>query len=363
MSGTWGKNIRYSIFGESHGEGLGIIIDGLPPGIALDMDEINFEMNRRRPGNNPFGTPRNEKDEFRILSGYFENKTTGAPFCIFIQNNNQKSKDYEATKNILRPSHADLTAFIKYKGFHDFRGGGHFSGRLTAPLVFAGAVAKQLLKTKNIFIGAHISQIGGVFDSEFDKVGIGEEILQTLKKKEFPVLDEKKASEMKKLILSVKEGKDSVGGTVETAIINLPAGIGNPFFDSVESSLAHLLFSIPAVKGVEFGAGFKIASMNGSKANDELYMDDDKIKSYTNNNGGILGGISNGMPVIFKVAFKPTPSIGKTQRTIDYRTKENEKIEINGRHDPCIVPRALVVVEAVAAMGILDLMLAGDSLQ
>jgi len=357
MSGTWGKNIHYSIFGESHGEGLGIVIDGLPSGFKLDLEEIMFEMNRRRPGKSSVETPRKEADEFQILSGYFQDKTTGAPLCIIIRNQNKQSKDYEEIKNTMRPGHADFTAFMKYKGFHDYRGGGHFSGRLTAPIVFAGAVTKQILKTKGILIGSHIYQIGRVFDRSFDKVEVSEEVLQMLVRKEFPLLDESRASEMKDLILSAKEERDSVGGVVEAAIINLPAGLGNPFFDSVESCLSHLLFSIPAVKGLEFGSGFEMASMRGSEANDPFYVDKDVVKTSTNHNGGILGGITNGMPLIFRAVFKPTPSIGNPQNTIDISRKVDKEIKIEGRHDPCIVPRAVPVVEAMAAMGILDLLL------
>ncbi len=357
MNGVWGKNIRYSIFGESHGEGLGIVIDGLPPGIELNLEEINREMQRRRPGKTSVETPRKESDAYKIVSGYFQNKTTGAPLCIFIQNQDQHSKDYEAIKDRVRPGHADYTAHVKYKGFHDYRGGGHFSGRLTAPIVFAGAVAKQLLKEKGILVGSHIYQIGNVFDKAFDRVNVDESIIQSLHLKEFSVIDVTRGSEMKDVILRVKAEEDSIGGSIETAIINLPAGLGNPFFDSLESNLAHLLFSIPAVKGVEFGEGFQMASMKGSEANDGFYMENHRIKTYTNHNGGILGGISNGMPLVFKVAFKPTPSIGKTQKTIDISRKKDIQISTEGRHDPCIVPRAVPVVEAMAAMGILEFLL------
>ncbi len=354
MSGVWGKNIKYSIFGESHGEGLGIVIDGLPSGVKLDLEKINREMSRRRPGKTALETPRKELDEFKILSGYFKNKTTGAPLCIFIQNKNQHSKDYESIKNKIRPGHADYTAHVKYNSFHDYRGGGHFSGRLTAPIVFAGAVAKQLLKEKGIVIGAHISQIGNICDTPLDKVNIDENTLRALSEKEFPVLDAKKGEDMKNLILKASSQGDSIGGMVETAIVNLPIGLGNPFFDSLESNLAHLLFSIPAVKAVEFGAGFQMGYMSGSEANDQFYMDNNIAKTYTNNNGGILGGISNGMPLVFKVGFKPTPSISKVQKTIDFATKEDVEITTKGRHDPCIVARAVPVVEAMAAMGILE---------
>ncbi|TDT51373.1 chorismate synthase [Fonticella tunisiensis] len=356
MSGVWGQRIKFSIFGESHGKAIGITIDGLPPGINLDLEEIEFEMGRRAPGKNEFSTPRKEKDSFEILSGYFNDHTTGAPLCAVIWNGDQHSKDYEQLKNVLRPGHADYTGYVKYAGFNDYRGGGHFSGRLTAPLVFAGAVAKQILAKREIFIGSHIYHIGGIYDVPFDKVRIEPQLLRELRRNSFPVLDEKKGQEMKNLILETKKELDSIGGVIEAAAVNLPAGLGSPFFDSVESNLAHLLFSIPAVKGVEFGTGFEIAKMKGSQANDEYYIENGKVKTFTNHNGGILGGITSGMPLIFRAAFKPTASIGKIQKTIDISKKESTQLQVKGRHDPCIVQRAIPVVEAVTAMAILDLL-------
>jgi len=355
MSGVWGNKIKLSIFGESHGKAIGINIDGLEPGIELDLDYINREMERRAPGKNKLSTPRKEEDSFQILSGYFNGRTTGTPLCAVIYNTNQHSKDYEKTKNLMRPSHGDFTGYIKYGGFNDYRGGGHFSGRITAPLVFAGAICKQILERKGIIIGSHIKSIEKLEDKSFNMVKIDAEKLKTLREVSFPVLDESIGSKMEETIIKAREKKDSVGGIIETAVINLPVGIGDPFFDSVESTLAQLLFSVPGVKGVEFGAGFDIAKMKGSEANDEYYTDGDKIKTFSNNNGGILGGITNGMPLVFRVAMKPTPSITKSQRTVDIETRENTKIEIEGRHDPCIVPRALPVVEAVAAIAVLDL--------
>ncbi|QGU93984.1 chorismate synthase [Clostridium bovifaecis] len=357
MSGVWGNKIKYSIFGESHGKSIGIIIDGLPSGIDLDLEEIDREMRRRAPGKNKLTTARNEKDEFEIQSGYFNGKTTGTPLCIMIKNSDQHSRDYEKTKNLLRPAHADYTGFIKYSGFNDYRGGGHFSGRLTAPIVFAGAVAKQILREKGIIIGSHIKSIGSIEEDYFDDINIKEELLNRLANKEFPTMDEEKALKMKDEILKCKEKMDSIGGVVEGAILNLPPGIGSPFFNSVESTISSLLFSIPAVKGVEFGAGFNISKMKGSEANDEFYIEDGNIKTYTNNNGGILGGITNGMPIVFRVAFKPTPSIAKEQKTVELVSKENTTIKIQGRHDPCIVQRAVPIVEAAAAIGILELVL------
>lgn len=357
MSGVWGNKIKLSIFGESHGKAIGINIDGLPAGIELDMDYINKEMERRAPGKSELSTPRVEQDNFDILSGFFNGRTTGTPLCAVIYNTNQHSKDYEKTKNLMRPSHGDFTGYVKYKGYNDYRGGGHFSGRITAPLVFAGAVCRQILRDRGIIIGSHIKSIGKIQDEYFDGTNIDSEIIKALNTSSFPVLDKNVGEVMKKTIVEARNEQDSVGGIIETAVINLPVGLGDPFFDSVESTLSHLLFSIPAVKGVEFGAGFPITEMKGSEANDGYYIEGDSIKTYSNNNGGINGGITNGMPLILRVGIKPTPSIGKTQKTIDISKKENAAIEIKGRHDPCIVPRALPVVEAAAAIGILNLLL------
>jgi chorismate synthase len=355
MSGVWGKNVKYSIFGESHGKAIGVTIDGLPPGIKLDLEYIQSEMERRAPGRNELSTPRKEADRFEIVSGYFNGHTTGTPLCALIWNSDLRSKDYDELKNVMRPGHADYSGNVKYLGYNDFRGSGHFSGRITAGLVFAGAVAKQILKEKGIIIGSHLYSIGNIYDTPFDKAKVNSEIITELLEKRFPVIDEEKSNKMKNVILKAKEESDSVGGIIEAAVLNLTTGVGSPFFDSLESTLAHLLFSIPAVKGVEFGSGFSISEMRGSEANDELYIEDDKIKTFTNNNGGILGGISNGMPVIFRVVVKPTSSIGKKQRTVDISKNENTELEVVGRHDPCIVPRAIPVVEAAAAMAILDL--------
>lgn len=354
MSGQWGKKVKYSIFGESHGRGIGITIDGLPPGIKLDMDFISNEMQRRAPGRDEFSTKRSEGDKVEILSGYFNGYTTGTPLCGVIFNENQNSLDYDKLKNLARPGHADFTGKIKYLGFNDYRGGGHFSGRITAPLVFAGAVAKQILFQKGIQIGSHILSIGNVFDSYFDGVNIKNKLIIDVLKKDFPVIDDAKGEEMKNIIIKAKEEMDSVGGIIEAVILNLPCGLGEPFFDSIESNLAQLLFSVPAVKGVEFGSGFEITKVRGSKANDILYNENGSVKAKTNNNGGINGGISNGMPIVFRVAMKPTPSIARPQNTIDMNTCENSEVTVTGRHDPCLVLRALPVIEACAAMSILD---------
>ena len=321
---TWGHNIRLSIFGESHGAAVGITIDGLPPGLPLDFDFINAEMARRAPGRSELATARLESDEVEILSGIFEGKATGTPLCAVIGNNNTRSGDYEPS--LLRPGHADYAGLVKYRGFSDYRGGGHFSGRLTAPLVFAGAVAKLALVRFGVKIEANILKIAGEADE----------------------------NAMRQAVLNAKEAGDSVGGVIECVAENVPAGLGEPFFGSVESELAALLFSIPAVKGVEFGDGFAMADMAGSEANDAFYMDGALIKTRTNHNGGINGGITNGMPIVFRVAVKPTPSIALEQNTVNAAAVQNAKIKVSGRHDPCIVYRALPVVEAVGALVLLD---------
>lgn len=354
MSGTWGRNIKYTIFGESHGEGVGVVIDNLPPGIELDISKIRVDMARRRPGNSSIATSRNELDEFEILSGYFNNRTTGSPLCAFIKNTNQTSSDYEKTKNIIRPSHADYSAFIKYKGFSDYRGGGHFSGRLTAAIVFAGSISKQILLTHNINILSHIYKIGSLCDISFMNKNLVTDDYLSLSDSHFPTIDSTVGAAMQREIFEVKINGDSIGGAVETAVLNLPPGLGSPFFDSLESTISHLVFSIPGVKGIEFGDGFELAEMKGSDANDQFYIADNKISTITNHNGGILGGISTGMPLVFKTAFKPTPSISIEQKTVDMSKMENTVIKTEGRHDPCIVPRALPVVEAATAMALLD---------
>ena len=356
MSGMWGSKIKLSIFGESHGNAIGITIDGLPAGFSIDMDKIMMEMSRRAPGKSSLSTPRKESDIPEILSGYFEGKTTGTPLCAIIRNSNTKSKDYSKLKDVMRPGHADYTGAIRYKGFNDYRGGGHFSGRITAPLVFAGAICKQILEVKGIIVSAHINSIGKIKDCSFLESDISDELLNSFKEKELPLINTKLEDEMRQEILSARSSGDSIGGTIECAILGVSPGIGDPFFDSVESTLAHLMFSVPAVKGIEFGKGFDISKMRGSEVNDEYYLENGNIKTKTNNNGGILGGITNGMPIIFNVAIKPTASIFKEQNTVNIVTMEETTLCIEGRHDPCIVQRALPVIEAVAAIGITELM-------
>lgn len=356
MSGMWGNNLKISIFGESHGVGIGLTIDGLPSGFPIDLERINCEMERRAPGRNNLSTARKEGDKIEILSGIFEGKTTGTPLCGMIRNSDKRSKDYSKLKNLMRPGHADYTGNIRYDGFNDYRGGGHFSGRITAPLVFGGAICKQILESYGIKIVSHIKSIGSIEDESFNPVNVSDTLIEELPKMELPLINKALDNDIRNEILSAKSEGDSVGGIIECAIVNIDAGIGNPFFDSVESTLAHLLFSVPAVKGVEFGEGFNITKLRGSEANDEFYYDGDKVKTRSNNNGGILGGITNGMPVIFRVAIKPTASILKKQNTINIDEKRNEELNIEGRHDPCIVQRAVPVIESVAAIGILELL-------
>lgn len=359
MSGMWGNKLKVSIFGESHGNAVGITIDGLPSGVQLDLDFIKGEIKRRAPGQDDLSTPRKEADEFEILSGFFNGKTTGTPICAIIRNTNTQSGDYKNLKAAMRPGHSDYTGFVKYNGFNDYRGGGHFSARITAPLTFAGAIAKQILRDRGIIVGAHINSIRNISDDSFDRLNINGELLKAVASKRFPVINDETGKLMKEEILSAKNDDNSVGGTIEVAVVNIPAGLGSPFFDSVESRISHMMFSVPAVKGIEFGEGFNITTLRGSEANDEMYIEDGVIKNYSNNNGGILGGITSGIPLIFKLALKPTSSIGKKQRTVDVETMTNTIVEVKGRHDPCIVHRAVPVIEAATSIVILDMLLGG----
>lgn len=353
MSSTWKNNIEITIFGESHGKAIGVVLGNLPSGIKIDMDEVAKEMKRRAPGQNKMSTARKEADNVEIMSGLQDNITTGAPLCGMIYNSDQHSKDYSLLKEKMRPGHSDYPAFVKYKGFNDVRGGGHFSGRITAPIVFAGAIAKQILAKKGIYIGVHILSIKDKYDEYFD-MRLSKDTLNYLAGQKYPVLNQDIYEPFIEIIDNARMNQDSVGGKIECAVIGLEPGLGEPFFDSIESHLSSLLFSIPAVKSVSFGND-KISEMYGSEANDCYYYDGDKIKTKTNNNGGITGGISNGMPIVFNVGIKPTPSISKCQETIDIKNHLNTTLEVHGRHDPCIVFRAVVVVEAIAALTILDL--------
>ena len=352
MKNTLGQNVAITLFGESHGEAIGAVVDGLAAGIKVDDEFIKSQLSLRRPVGS-ISTPRVEADEFKILSGVFNGYTTGTPICIVIPNENTKSMDYSEIRSKARPSHADYTAFAKYHGFEDFRGGGHFSGRITAGIVAAGAIAISALKNKGIYIGTHISRCAGI-----DDVGFGdyEKDIKSLSDMQFAVLDSSKAEQMQAEILKAKADGDSVGGVLETAVIGMPEGVGEPWFDSIESLLSHALFSIPAVKGVEFGAGFSIADMRGSSANDEMRIENGKVVTKTNNNGGINGGITNGMPITFRCAVKPTPTIGKTQETVDFIKNENTELLAGGRHDPSIIHRARVVVDSITALVLIDIL-------
>lgn len=357
MKNTIGNHISCTIFGESHGDVIGIVMDGLPAGITIDIEHLQAQMEKRK-AKGRISTQRHEDDSVHITSGYFEGKTTGTPLTILIENKAQHSQDYTKTKNRLRPSHADYTADEKYLGFQDYRGGGHFSGRITAPLVAAGAIALQILKTYGILIGTHMENCHGIQDDAFTQdIKKLETQIKQMSTQDFPVLNEEKGKQMREEIENAALQGDSVGGILESAIIHLPTGIGEPFFDSVESVLAHYLYSVPAVKGVSFGLGFQNAFLYGSEANDPIMMSEQGITTKTNHNAGINGGITNGMPVIIHTCIKPTPSIYKEQETVDKKTKKSVTLQIQGRHDPAILHRASVVVDSVLALGILDLMI------
>lgn len=355
MKSNFGDCFQISLFGESHSAAIGIVINGLAAGIKLDMEKIEHELSKRR-AKGKISTARREGDKPVFISGLFKGFTTGTPLCAVIENLSQKSGDYEKQKDLLRPSHADFTAYEKYGGFQDYRGGGHFSGRLTAPLVLAGAIAKQLLERKGIKIGTHIKKLHHICDIPFssEAAAISKQI-EYLDIADYPAIDKDIAQQMTAFTEQTAKEGDSIGGVLETAVIGMPAGIGEPFFNSVESKLSSLLFSVPAVKGVEFGLGFDFAELYGSQANDSLVTDGEKITTKTNNNGGINGGISNGMPILIKTAVKPTPSIFKEQETVNIAAMENTKMRLEGRHDPAVIHRARVVADAVTAIGLVDL--------
>ncbi len=350
-------NLSVSIFGESHGNGIGVVIDGLPGGCEIDFDRILDFMARRAPKKDGISTRRNEKDFPEIMSGYLNGKTTGTPLCAVIKNTDQHSKDYGNIETVARPGHADYTGSVRYNNANDIRGGGHFSGRITAPLVFAGAVCGQILEQKGIYSGAHILSIGNIYDNKFDGVNVTKEDLEAVKTKDFPLINSAVEHEMKDKVKAASDKLDSIGGRIECAVTGLPAGIGSPMFDGLENRISQAVFGVPAVKGIEFGVGFDFADMCGSEANDCFTTDGKTIKTVTNNNGGILGGISSGMPVIFTAAIKPTPSIAQPQQTVDYVKMENTVLEIKGRHDACIVPRAVPVIEAAANIAVLSFLI------
>lgn len=350
MKNTFGQSISLTVFGESHGAGVGVVLDGLCSGLDVNDASIRTALSRRAPSTST-DTARRERDAYQILSGVFNGKTTGTPICIFIPNENTDSKAYEY--GIARPSHADYAAFCKYGGYEDYRGGGHFSGRVTAGIVATGAILKDALKWLGISIGTHILECANVRDNEFND--IQNEVL-SLDCAKFPVLNEDKAKEMIACVEQAKANLDSVGGITQTAIVGLPAGVGEPMFDSVEGMLSHAMFAIGAVKGIEFGKGFELGKMLGSSANDAFVIEDGKVKTSTNNNGGINGGITNGMPVLFNLAIKPTPSIAKKQNTVDFVNGKQTEIEIVGRHDPAIVRRICPVIDSVSALVVCDLL-------
>ena len=359
MSSEFGNLVRVSVFGQSHGRAIGVVVDGLPAGEAVDREELQRFLDRRRPGGSPLSTARRETDVPEFLSGLEDGRTCGAPLCAVIQNADQHSKDYGGLQDKPRPGHADYTAWAKWGGQADMRGGGHFSGRLTAPLCVAGGIAKQILARRGVFVGAHLAAVAGIPDQPFPlrpTAALFEEIAA----KPFPVLDEAAGERMRSAILEAKNGLDSVGGVIECAATGLPAGLGEPMFGGVENRLAAALFGIPAVKGVEFGEGFRAAGLRGSENNDPFTVEDGQIRAESNRAGGILGGITTGMPLVLRAAVKPTPSIGRPQKTVRLSAMEDTDLTIHGRHDPCVAHRAVPVVEAVAAAVLLDMLLEGN---
>ncbi len=357
MSVFRGKKISVSVFGQSHSEAIGVTVDGLPAGIIIDGEKVAAFMSRRAPSASSFSTARKEPDLPVFVSGVKDGMTTGAALTALIYNKDQRSRDYDALYNTPRPGHADYTARIKYGGMEDHRGGGAFSGRMTAPICIAGAVADSFLRERGIVTGSHILSVGDTSDEAFDPVNITPDELDSVTSKKFSVIDDEAGEKMLGLIARTRADGDSVGGVIECAAVGVPVGLGGELFDGLEAKLAQLVFSVPAVKGFEIGSGFSASLKNGSENNDEFYYDGDRVKTITNNAGGILGGISSGMPIVFRVAVKPTPSIGKQQKTVDLAACRNTEINIGGRHDACIVPRVLPVIEACLMLAILDEMI------
>jgi len=355
MSSSLGNRLRVQLFGQSHSRGLGVVMDGLPAGEEIDLGQVNEFLRQRMGGRNPYSTKRAEPDVPEILGGLVGNKTCGAPLCAVFENTNTRGSDYEELRSVPRPSHADYTAFVKHSGHNDVSGGGHFSGRLTLPLCFAGAVCRQLLERRGVTVDAHVYSIGDVLDEPFGELSDGGPSVSH----DFPTVSKDAGEKMVRAIEAAAAEGDSLGGVVECGVWGLPAGLGEPIFDNIESRLAYGLFAIPAVKGVEFGAGFGAAAMRGSRYNDPFCMDRGRVRTKTNNCGGILGGISNGMPVLLKAAFKPTPSISVPQESVDLVTGQNVTLNVKGRHDPCIVPRAVPCVIATTAIIIFDIVLEG----
>lgn len=349
-----GNKISVSVFGQSHSEAIGCVIDGLPAGVKLNSFAIDAFMQRRAPGQNKYSTTRKEADKPVILSGIVDNTTCGAPLAMIINNTNTRSEDYKNLRDLPRPGHSDFAASVKHNTFNDISGGGHFSGRLTAPICFAGAVCMQILKEKGVEIKAHIQSIADVCDDSFNPVAITAE---NIAEKDFPVINNAAGEKMKAVIESARLSADSVGGIIECAVTGVEPGYGEPMFDGIENRLSKNLFGIPAIKGIEFGSGFDGTRRRGSENNDAFCITDGKVRTKTNNHGGILGGITSGMPLVFRIAVKPTPSIGKPQQSVSLSEMREQELIIKGRHDPCIVPRAVPVAEAVTAITILDILL------
>ena len=356
MSSAIGSRITTTVFGESHGPAIGAVMDAPPAGYKIDMDEILVQTARRAPGTDPTATTRKETDMPEIVSGLLDGVTTGAPLALIIRNNDQRSHNYSNIADRPRPSHADYAANVRYNGHNDIRGGGNFSGRLTAPLTVAVAIARQILKAHGITTGGHVSFIGSTADEPFDPVNVSSELLDSLNRRYFSVISDEAKTKMTEEIAAAKSKCNSIGGEIEIAVTGLPVGIGSPIARGVENAVSAAVFCVPAIKGIEFGEGFGFASMKGSEANDQMYYDGDTVKCRTNNCGGITGGITNGMPLIIRAAIKPTPSIAMRQNTVNLKTKADDTLVIEGRHDPCIVPRALPAVEAAVALALLDLL-------
>ena len=359
MSSEFGNLLKVSVFGQSHGKAIGVVVDGLPAGEIIDLEELNAFLSRRKPGKSPLSTARKESDTPIFLSGLENGITCGAPLCAVIENGDQHSSDYSELRDKPRPGHADYTAYVKWRDQADMRGGGHFSGRLTAPLCIAGGIARQILARRGVYVGAHLWSVGTEQAAPFP-LRPTKELFETVAAKPFPVLDDQAGERMQSLILEARQNLDSVGGVIECAAVGLPAGLGDPMFGGVENRLAAALFGIPAVKGVEFGDGFAAARARGSANNDPFRMEDGRVVTETNHAGGILGGITSGMPLVLRTAMKPTPSIARPQRTVSLSAGADTELVIHGRHDPCIAHRAVPVVEAVTAAVLLDLLLEGN---
>lgn len=357
MSSTYGESLKLSIFGQSHGGAIGMTLDGIPAGLPVDYEALQQFLNRRAPGQNDWSTPRREEDKPEFLSGILEDHTCGAPIAAVIYNTNTRSGDYANLKDTPRPGHADYTAQVKYGGYQDAAGGGHFSGRLTAALCIAGGLCKQWLEARGICIGAHLAAVGGVWDRSFDPIAPELSDVNTV----FPVLDSDAGEKMRLTVAQARKEADSVGGIIECAITGLPVGLGEPMFGGMESRIAQIIYGIPAVKGVEFGAGFSVAELRGSENNDSFTIENGTVRTLGNQAGGILGGITNGMPLIFRAAIKPTPSIGAQQQSVSLSQETVIPLAVKGRHDPCIAPRAVPVVEAAAAIAVFDAILSQDT--